>query len=123
MVQLREEGNHFDAQFGQVIAVRIANAFDQPFQAQSAQVVGHLSAGIPLQHPFQALSHSHPQAAISDFFGNVGMACQDFQNRHETRIGKAQRRGPLTVLRQGGLAQLAHRLEGEKTILANLLLV
>ncbi len=112
MVQLREEGDHFDTQISQVIAVRMANSLDQPFQAQSPQVISHLSARIRRHYTFQALGYRHTQAAIADFFGDVGMASQDFQNRHEAWIGKAQGRSALTVLHAGGLAQLTHLLDG-----------
>src|SRR3990172_1882326 len=102
MIQLREEGDHFNSQVGQVIAMRFSNSLDQPFQAQSPQVVSHLSAGISIQHTLQALRYRLTQAAIADFFGNVGMASQDFQNSHEAWIGEAQRRSTLSIIRQGG---------------------
>lgn len=125
-VGLGEEESHAATPGCNDIAVLIWQALDEAFAAKSAQVIGHLAAGI--LRLAEMSSHQGPQTGIGKSHKQMTELAKSRKQSHDTGVAKAEPGSPLAVNsgRQDDLLQsrsadstaLAHALGVQETLVS-----
>ena len=90
---------------------------DQAFEAQAAQVVGHLGGGVRATEEGFDLG---PEVAIAEAAGQMGEAGEGLQERHDARVAEAQGGDPLAGF-DGRALEPVERVLGQDAVVTDAL--
>ena len=90
---------------------------DQAFEAQAAQVVGHLRGGVG---PAEQGRDLGAEVAVAEAAREMREAAEGLEQRHDARVAEAQGRDALAVL-DGGLLEAIEGVLGQHAVVADAL--
>lgn len=116
-IQTGEEERHAPTKVGDLIALRLRDAFDQAMQAQPSQVVRHLSLGEMIWGEAQERCEQRPQLMIGEPLRQKPKGDEGAEQGLDARVGETQ--GSHALTRNGlRLIDLLKGLFSQKAIMA-----